>query len=90
MITRSGTPSPLRSPAATYTPPVNAASNGATENSSAPVLPSRTLTSVGAPGPVPTTTSAVPSPLKSAATTRTPPVNPGNACTLVSPLPVAS
>ena len=27
--TMSGTPSPLKSPAATYTPPVNAASNGA-------------------------------------------------------------
>src|SRR5438874_12652865 len=44
-------------------------------NSSAPLLPSRTRTRVAIPGPVPTTTSSVPSLLKSAAATRTPPVN---------------
>src|SRR4051794_23491016 len=39
-----------------------------------------TRTCVGPPGPVPATTSATPSPLKSAAAVRTPPVNPpGNA-----------
>lgn len=55
-ITSSARPSQVRSPAETYTPPVDAASNGWTRNSSAPVTPSNTTTSVGTPGPVPAAT----------------------------------
>src|SRR5262249_53010688 len=43
-----------------------------------PVFPSRILTSAVTPGPVPTATSGVPSPLKSATAVRSPPVVPGN------------
>ena len=74
--TRSGTPSPVRSPAATFSPPVKSP-NGRTPNRIAPVLPSRMRTSAATPGPFATTTSGTPSPLKSAVVARTPPVNSG-------------
>ncbi|MBY0513952.1 MAG: hypothetical protein K2P78_08585 [Gemmataceae bacterium] len=44
---------PVTSLAATYTPPVNALSNGATPNSSWPLTPSSTRTSVANPRPGP-------------------------------------
>ena len=61
------------SPAATNTPPVKVASNGAMSNRVDPSAPSITRTRVAMPGPVPTTRSGTPSPLKSSWATRTPP-----------------
>src|SRR3954462_796269 len=76
-MTRSATPSPVRSPAATNTPPVKSA-NGFTSNSPARVFPSSPLAGAVAPGPVPAAMSGTPSPLKSPTAVRTPPVVPGN------------
>src|SRR4051812_25300262 len=76
-MTNSAFPSPVKSPAATNTPPVNV-SKGRTSNRTAPLDPSRILTSATAPGPVPTATSGIPSPLKSATAVRSPPAVPGN------------
>ncbi len=82
VTTRSGTPSPVMSPAVTNTPPVKLDSNGWVLNSSAWVAPSSTRTRPATPGPVPTIRSATPSPVKSAAATRTPPLKPGKASRL--------
>src|SRR5579883_1156417 len=72
VTTRSVRPVPDRSPAATYTPPVNDASNGEKAATWAWVAPSYTRTTPGTPGPVPTITSATPSPFTSAVATRAP------------------
>src|SRR5262245_34542342 len=55
--------------------------------SSAPVLPSSTTTRVIDPGPVPATSSATPSPVKSADVTRTPPLSPGKTSRLNRSVP---
>src|SRR5436309_6802817 len=74
----SASPSPLTSPAATRTPPVNVSTYGLNVRSSAPVMPSNTRTIGTLPWPDPTMTSARPSPLTSPAATYTPPVNDGS------------
>src|SRR5581483_164744 len=75
VTTRSSLPSPVKSPAATDTPPVKVDSNGSNEAISPAVRPSNTRTSGGSPGPDPAITSANPSPFTSPSATRTPPKN---------------
>src|SRR2546430_6362041 len=68
----------LRGDAApTLTPPVKPGSNANNPVSSAPVAPSNTRTCGPPPGPAPVMISARPSPFRSPAATRTPPVNAG-------------
>ena len=68
----SAAPSPSTSPSATYTPPLNAPSNGLITRTTWRVAPSVTITVAVTPGPVPVTTSGTPSPVTSATATRTP------------------
>src|SRR5436190_17663407 len=73
----SAMPSPVTSPAATSTPPVNAGSNAKNEAIAAPVAPLYAITCGPPPGPAPVMTSSTPSPLTSPCATETPPVKPG-------------
>src|SRR5439155_22307876 len=72
-MTTSGTPSPLRSPAATTTPPLKS-QKGDVSKISARVCPSQIRTRLWMPAPLPTMMSPTPSPVTSARTTRAPPV----------------
>src|SRR6185295_18809154 len=75
-VTRiSGTPSPVTSPTATSTPPVNDGANAKKPACGAPVAPSKTRTCGPPPGPAPVTMSGTPSPLTSPCATDTPPWN---------------
>src|SRR5262249_41761261 len=66
VTTTSARPLPVRSPAATYRPPVNDDSNGWVRNSSFRVAPSNTATRPGPPGPAAAPMSSGPSPVTSA------------------------
>ena len=70
--TNSALPSPSKSPAATYPPPVKSPPNGSNGATRTVVLsfPLMTATRIGVPGPVTAMMSAVPSPFTSPATTR--------------------
>ncbi len=70
-VTTSANPSPVTSPAATRTPPVNVLSNGAAAIRLAP-SPSCTATCGGPPGPIPAITAARPFPSTSPAATLSP------------------
>ncbi len=77
-VTMSARPSPLTSPAATFTPPGNAELYAKKPPISVKVAPSHTRTCGPPPGPAPVMMSARPSPLTSPAATKTPPENAGS------------
>src|SRR5262249_41486618 len=87
VTTTSARPLPVRSPAATYRPPVNDDSNGWVRNSSFRDAPSNTATRPGPPGPVAAMMSSVPSPFTSAEAPRLPPGHPGHGVRVNAALP---
>src|SRR5262249_33902169 len=77
-VTISAFPSPVKSAAATHTPPTNPGANAKKLASSAPDTPSNTLTCGPPPAQALVTMSSTPSPVTSAVATRMPLVNPGS------------
>src|SRR5262249_21394717 len=75
---RSGTLSPLKSAAVTNSPPRKAESSTSRLSTGAPLFPSKTRTTGPPPGPGTVMTSGIPSRVRSAVATRTPPVKSPN------------